>query len=157
MDIPSVVIRCAAKNPKEPAMTPRTRTARPALRGFSLSELVVAVLLLSTLSVVLVGVIPAAVLGVRSAGYRATAATLARQTLEDLRRGGLGRLEAADLPNVTVNNVVYTRRVELAAARAFDGGSPLALNEAREVRCVITWMDRGIRKGYCGSTVFHRR
>lgn len=137
-------------------MPPRTNADREASRGFSLSELVVAVLLLSVLSVVLVGVIPAAVLGVRSAGYRATAATLARQTLEDLRRSGLGQLAAVDLPNVTVNQMVYTQRVELAPARAFDG-TFLATDQAMEVRCLISWVDRGTRKNFSGCTVFHRR
>lgn len=148
------VIRCRARNS---VIAQRLRTTRTPRRGFSLSELVVAVLLLSTLSVVLVGVIPAAVLGVRSAGSRATAATLARQTLEDLRRGGLGRVQAADLPNVQVNGVVYTRRVEVAPARAFEDGTFLETDEAREVRCVITWVDRGHRKSFSGGTVFHKR
>lgn len=141
---------------EESVITLRPRTTRTSRRGFSLSELVVAVLLLSALSVVLVGVIPAAVLGVRSAGNRATAATLARQAMEDLRRAGLGRLQPADLPNVEVNGVVYTRRIEVAQARAFDG-TFLDPDEAREVRCVVTWVDRGHRKSFSGGTVFHKR
>lgn len=58
-------------------------------RGFSLAECVVAILILSTLSVVMVGVIPATMFGMKTAENRTVAATLARQALEDLKRGGL--------------------------------------------------------------------
>lgn len=62
--------------------------------GFSLAEVLISIMVLSTLSVLLVGVIPASVIGLKAASQRAQAGLLARQVIEDARRDGFDRLGA---------------------------------------------------------------
>ncbi|HXE71640.1 MAG TPA: prepilin-type N-terminal cleavage/methylation domain-containing protein [Candidatus Nitrosotenuis sp.] len=125
-------------------------------RGFSMAEMVVAVLILSSLSVILVGVIPATVIGLRSAGNRAVAAGLARQTLEGLKRGGFGRLASAEYPPTRVNGRDYAVQVQVGPARAGDG-TLLPEDRAREVVVTVTWHETGQEKAYRTRTVFFRQ
>lgn len=111
-------------------------------RGFSLTELLIAILILSTLSVLLVGVIPASVIGLKAAGQRANASILARQLLEEMQRDGFDALGAAGssrvLPVQTVNGTEYRLTVRFEEARD-SSGSPMEPDLSRLVEVEVKW------------------
>ncbi|MEW6277034.1 MAG: type II secretion system protein [Candidatus Eremiobacterota bacterium] len=109
--------------------------------AFSLAELIVAMLILSVMSVVLVGVIPASITGIRSAGERATAAMLARSELEKARQRGLSQLTSGPLPSVRVNRVEYTLQLTVQDAVGSDG-QPLPPKLARDLMVTVRWKSR---------------
>jgi uncharacterized protein (TIGR02598 family) len=128
-----------------------TWTAR---RGFSLSEILLSLLILAVLSVLLVGVIPASVLGLRAAGQRVTAAQLARNEIEALRRGNLASLTDHALPEVTSNGTDYHGDVVIQPAQDADG-NVMDARRARSILVTVRWRGRNGRPNAyeCRSTV----
>ncbi len=121
-------------------------------RGFSLAELVISVLILSMVSVVLLGVIPATIFGLRAAGHRDQAAALARETLEDLRAQGFEKLSDRTLPPREVNRTIYEQQVLITPATASDG---TVMDLARMVEVQVRWRERGeVRLHVTRATAF---
>lgn len=120
-----------------------------------MAELIISLLILSVLSVVMVGVIPSTIIGTRSAANRARAAVLARDTIESLQRNGYDNL--ADRPEevVRVEDIDYTGSVTLADAVAADG-TVMDPAVARQAVVLITWKDRGGEHSYEARTVLVR-
>jgi len=110
--------------------------------GFSLSEVLISIMVLSTLSVLLVGVIPASVIGLKAASQRAQAGMLARQVLEDARRDGFDHLGSVGsvrtLPQVAQNGAEFNVSVSVEQARD-SSGVTLDADEARTVRVRVVW------------------
>lgn len=127
---------------------------RIATRGFSLSEILLSLLILAVLSVLLVGVIPASVLGLRAAGQRVTAAQLARNEIESLRRGNLAALTDHQLPAVTSNGTDYRGEVRIQPATD-SAGTALDVRRARSILVTVRWRGRNGRQNTyeCRSTL----
>lgn len=110
--------------------------------GFSLSEVLISIMVLSTLSVLLVGVIPASVIGLKAASQRAQAALLARQVLEDARRDGFDRLGAVGssrtLPPLAQNGAEFALFVSVERARD-SSGVLLDEAQAKTLRVRVVW------------------
>ncbi len=111
-------------------------------RGFSLSEILISVMILSVLSVLLVGVIPASVLGLKAAGQRLFAAQWARDEVEKMRISGFDHLSNRDLPMVVHNGTEFVGKVEVRNARD-SHGNPMEANRAREIEVRIEWKASG--------------
>jgi len=75
-------------------------------RGFSLSEVLFALSLISMVAITLLGVIPAAIQATKQAGHRATASRLAESCIEDLARSS-APLGLSPLPGVSLNGTDY--------------------------------------------------
>ncbi len=127
-------------------------------RGFSLGEVLVAFLILAFVSVMLVGVIPATILGLRAATERSTASLLAEAELEQLRRSGFGRLAASLEPFPTVNKLgtEYTVQVELGPS-VMSNGHFMDEEVAKTVRVIVSWPSRNGPQRYVASAVTFRR
>lgn len=111
-------------------------------RGFSLCELLISLMILSVLSVLLVGVIPASVFGQKAAGQRLFAANWARGEVERMRVAGFDHLENHELTQVTNNGTDFRARVEVANAKD-SAGADLDPTRAREVRITVEWKAAG--------------
>lgn len=127
-------------------------------RGFSLGEVLVAFLILAFVSVLLVGVVPATILGLRAATERSTACLLAEAELEQLRRSGFGQLQASSEPFPTISKLgtEYTVQVELGPA-VMSNGLSMEEEVAKTVRVTVTWNSRNGPQRYVASAVTFRR
>jgi len=99
-------------------------------------------MILSVLSVLLVGVIPAAVFGLKAAGQRLFAANWARAEIEKMRVAGFDHLANHQLPKVTNNGTDFTAKVEVLTAKD-SAGADLDPTRAREVRVLVEWTASG--------------
>ena len=111
-------------------------------QGFSLSEILISVMILSVLAVLLVGVIPSTVLGLRAAGQRVCASELARGHLERLRQKGLDQLRNEVLPPQMINGSEYSGEIQVVPATA-SNGQPLDPDRAQLVTVIVRWKGRG--------------
>lgn len=77
--------------------------------GLSLAEVMVGLLLLSVFAVVLLGVVPSAVFGIRSENHRLVAVTIADRVVEEVSARGFEalRLGQYTLPPETRQQIVY--------------------------------------------------
>lgn len=99
-------------------------------------------MILSVLSVLLIGVIPASVFGQKAAGQRLFAADWARAEVERMRVAGFDHLENHALTPVTNNGTDFRAKVELATAKD-SSGADLDPGRAREVRITVEWKAAG--------------
>ena len=115
--------------------------------GFVLSEILISVMILAVLSVLLVGVIPASVIGLKEAGQRATAAEIARTFLEQARRDGYGVVAPKTSQPLSANGTEFTTQVEVGPATASTG--LMDATRATEVKVTVRWKTtRGEPKFY---------
>lgn len=124
-------------------------------RGFTLTELLISIMILAVLSVVLVGVIPASVLGLKAAGQRVFAAQWARQQVEQMRVDGLELLSNHPLTPAFHNGTEFQGKVEIDTAKD-SGGAQLDPARAREVRVTVWWKASGgggLRTYTCRTTL----
>ena len=101
----------------------------------------VSLLILSSLIVVMVGVIPSTILGVRQAGERVAAATLIRQTFERLQSSALANIYDVTYDPVQINNVEYLVSVEARRAVG-SNGDPLEETAVKDVTVTVRWTSR---------------
>ena len=116
-------------------------------RGFSLSELLISLMILSVLSVLLVGVIPATVNGMRGAMQRTYASSMARQVLEETLRDGFDHLQNRTITKIFINGTEFEGEVQVIDATAPDG-SAMDKTLARQVHVTIRWNFNGVAKSY---------
>lgn len=116
------------------------RTGNRRVRGFSLSEMVISILILSTLSVILVGVIPSAMFGMKTAENRAQAAGIARDVIEQLRLRDFDALASTPEETHTSNGTDYHVSVEVGPAVV--EGVTWSEATARDIRVTVMWRDR---------------
>ncbi|MEW6281545.1 MAG: hypothetical protein AB1758_23245 [Candidatus Eremiobacterota bacterium] len=107
-------------------------------------------LILSCLSVVLVGVIPATLIGLKGASERATATDLVQNTLQTLRMRDLAQLYPSTTV-ATVDGVKYTITVQ-------PGDPPVAGQEkvARQVTVEVTWNSKRGPARFTAATILQR-
>lgn len=127
-------------------------------RGFSLAELMLAFVVLSVLSVVLIGVVPSTIIGLKGTSQRASAALLAQTELEELRRSGFGSLTATvePYPRATIERTEYIYRVEVQPARLSDG-SPMDPDTAKTVTVLVQWESKTGLQTYQARAVMFKR
>ncbi|MBX3167978.1 MAG: hypothetical protein KF760_11225 [Candidatus Eremiobacteraeota bacterium] len=77
--------------------------------GLSLAEVMVGLLLLSTFAVVLLGVVPSAVFGIRGENHRLVAVTMAHRVVEQVSTLGFERICKGEyeLPAETHQQIIY--------------------------------------------------
>lgn len=112
-------------------------------RGFSIGEILLAFSLLSVISILLMGAVPATILGLDAASQRANAALIAQDQLEQLRRLGFGAVISSTPPytETVIEKTTFTTRVEVQQAM-MSNGTPMELDAAKAVRVVVSWTDR---------------
>lgn len=117
-----------------------------------------AFVVLSLLSVVLIGVVPSTVIGLKGASQRANAALLAQTQLEELRRSGFGSVVASDepYPTVTLERIEYSYRVEVEQAQMSDA-EMMSLEIAKKVSVVVEWESQTGSQTYTASSVMFKR
>jgi len=107
-------------------------------------------MILSVLSVLLAGALPATVNGMRGAAQRAYAAGMARQALEEAIRDGFDHLQARTLGNVSLNGTEFAGDVQVTDATASDG-TAMNATLARNVTVTIRWRFSTVPKSYSTS------
>jgi uncharacterized protein (TIGR02598 family) len=135
------------------------------MMGFSLAEVLISVLILAVLSVVLVGVIPSAMIGMKKAENRAKAACLARGALEILRKEGFDNIK----PGVDVSTVLRDQAkadtqtwthtdftIAVASGPVYMGGRLLSDKKAKDVNVTVSWKDKQGDNSYSARTIFYK-
>ena len=113
---------------------------RRSVRGFSMAEVMVAFMLLSVISLILAGLIPATITGMARAAQRNTAGLLAESELAALRQTGFSLLEPTVAPHKTVSpgGVDFNIQVEVGPAPLSSGGT-MDTDVAKIVTVTVRW------------------
>ena len=115
----------------------------------------IAFLLLSVISLVLTGLIPATITGMHKAAMRSNAGLLATNTLAQLKQTGFGHIEPTVTP-AQVAGVDYQIEVAVEPAPLSSGGA-MENSVAKLVSVTVTWKDRnGPQKHVNRAVVFKR-
>ncbi len=117
---------------------------RRLLGGLSLAELMVSIVVLASLSVLMVGIIPATIIGLRSASERATAALLVQAALEQTRKQNFDEVENISFLR-DLNRRHYEVETSVTSAVASDG-SDLDPNHVKAVEVTVRWTAKGGEK-----------
>lgn len=117
-----------------------------------------AFVVLSVLSVVLIGVVPSTIIGLKGASQRANAALLAQTQFEELRRSGFGSIIASvePYPTASLERTDYTYRIEVAEAQ-LSSGEMMSLDIAKLVHAVVDWQSQTGPQTYKASAVMFKR
>lgn len=135
------------------------------MRGFTLSEVVISFLLIAAFSVVLLGALPASILGVRRENQRADAVWLARELLEQARTAGVQKLKLgpATLPPREIAGITYKLSYEVTLPSDFpfqDAYLPAepveASYSAYVVDVQVSWKFHNIDRQHRVRTVVNR-
>ena len=118
--------------------------SRSRSRGLSLAELMISIVILAFLSVLMVGIIPATILGLRSASERATAALLVQAALEDVRKQPFDTLSSHSSTR-TLNGRTYQVQAVVGAATGSNGNA-LEASQAKKVSIEVRWQAKGGQK-----------
>ncbi len=137
----------------------RGMTRRPV--GFSLTEVLLSLMILACLSVLMVGSVPAAIFGLRAAEQQVAASGVARGGLERLKARGFGALPTGanqPLGVVTLDGVDYTIQADVQALPV-SGTPPASAPPApwlKRVTVTVTWKGRSGERRYTLSQVLSR-
>jgi Tfp pilus assembly protein PilV len=107
----------------------------------SLAEIMVSIVVLASLSVLMVGVIPATIIGLRSASERATATLLVQAALEQTRKQDFGDLQSISFTR-DLNGREYKVRTVVTNATGSDG-SALDPAQVKSVEVIVEWRSKG--------------
>lgn len=121
-----------------------------------MSECVIATLILASLSVILVGVIPSTLFGMKTAENRAKAACLGREALEGARRTGFTRVASGAL-NPQVSNGTQYDMALFVAPLADAVGNPLDAQRIKRVEVQVSWKEHNVREVYTASLLLFRQ
>lgn len=118
---------------------------RQSAAGFSIAEVMVAFLLLSVISLILAGLIPATITGMAKAAQRNTAGLLAEGLLAELRQTGFSAIEPTVAPHLTKPSagVDFNLQVEVSPAPLSTGGD-MDLDEAKIVTVTSRWTYKNV-------------
>lgn len=108
--------------------------------GFSLAEVLVSLLILSLVSVLMVGVIPSAIFGLRQAQHRQAALQLCQTTSAGLRSVGFEQLAVSDWSQdriYKVDSLDYAIRYRISEQPEQDPTSHKPL--AKLIECQVHW------------------
>jgi prepilin-type N-terminal cleavage/methylation domain-containing protein len=134
------------------------RVQRNKIRGFSLAEIMVTLMLLSVISLVLSGLIPATITGMTKASQRNNAGMLADDRISTLQQSGFGVILPTVAPHEAheIAGTDYTLKVNVDPA-PLSGGGTMDTEVAKLVSVQIDWKDRnGDQKLIRRSVVFKR-
>lgn len=109
--------------------------------GFSLSEVLVSLLILSLVSVLMVGIIPSSIFGLRQAQHRQAALQLCQTTSAGLRSLGFDQLAVSDWSQdkiYQVDSLDYTIQYRVSAMPEQDPTSHKPL--AKLIECRVRWL-----------------
>ncbi len=117
-----------------------------------------AFVVLSVLSVVLIGVVPSTIIGLKGASQRANAALLAQTQLEELRRTGFSSVTPTlePYPTAVMERTDYTYRVEVEEAR-LSSGEAMSPDVAKLASVVVEWRSKSGPQTYTASAVMFKR
>lgn len=145
----------------------RRRASEVCSAGFSLAEVMIAVLILSALSVIIIGAIPSAMFAMKKAETRAKAAALGSQTLEYLKKLDFDKIttgmdvtsvvqlqKAADSDRRMLNKTEFS--IKVITAQVFAGSLAIPPEKAKDVKVVVTWKDREQKENvHVARTIFY--
>lgn len=141
------------------------RIAKPR-KGFALSELLISILILSTLSVILVGVIPSAMFGMKKAENKARASILARETLEYIKRCGFRNIKTdMDIsPVIDYQHKADERSwystdftIKVTVGNAFtQEGKIMDQTKTKDVQVTVTWKEKNKICDFTARTIFYK-
>lgn len=100
-----------------------------------------AVIILSMLSVILVGVIPSAIFGLRESGQRSIAAQIAAAELEDARLKGL-ECKPHKIDKVTRNGIEYWGELTVVPSKTAEGNA-MDAKQSATFYAKIEWKTTG--------------
>lgn len=123
-----------------------------------MAEVMVALMLLSVISLVLTGMIPATITGMHKAAMRTNASMLALNRLAELRQLGFGNIEATTPPHeqYEVTGTEYVLQIAVAPA-PLSGGGTMDTDVAKLVTVRVDWKDRqGPQKFISQAVIFKR-
>lgn len=115
-------------------------------------------MLLSVISLVLTGLIPATIMGMQKAAQRTNASMLALNKLATLRQAGFGRIEPTTSPHESheVSGTEYLLKVSVAPA-PMSGGGTMDIDVAKLVTAEVTWQDRNGAQTFISQAVVFKR
>jgi Tfp pilus assembly protein PilV len=118
----------------------------------------VALMLLSVISLVLTGLIPATITGMHKASQRTNASMLAENELALIRQSGFGNLEPTSPPYQAqpVAGTDYFVKVLVTPATMSDG-STMDQDVAKLVSVEVTWEDRQGDQRHVSQAVMFKR
>jgi len=138
---------------------------RSGQKAFSLAEVLIALLILSVLSVLMVGAIPSAMVAMKKAENRTRAAMLASSTMEYLRKVKFDEIKTGmDITPLTQyharsdagQGAATDFQIQVEAGTAFNGTTPLSDKKAREVKVTVHWKDKQGESIYATRTILFR-
>ena len=121
-----------------------------------MAEVMVALMLLSVISLILTGMIPATITGMHKAAMRTNASMLAMNRLAELRQLGFGSISPTDPPHeqYQVSGTDYVLQITTTPA-SLSGGGTMDIDVAKLVTVQVDWKDRnGAQKFISQAVVF---
>lgn len=115
-------------------------------------------MLLSMISLILTGIIPATIMGMAKAAMRTNASLLAESRVAQIQQSGFGRVQATVAPHEThlVGKTEYQLRVEVEPAR-LSSGDFMEDDVAKLIRVVVTWEDKNGTQTCTSQAVMFKR
>ncbi len=125
--------------------------------GFNLLELVIAIAILGLLLVVMIGVIPATIMGTRAACQRAVAVTIVQERLMSLRQAGPQAVKD-ESGTVIEDETTYRLETRRLGALMGTGSPPQPIDERLAVGAEVTvrWSNKQGPQSYQVQTVVGR-
>lgn len=125
--------------------------------GYSLLELVLAIAILGSLTVVMIGVIPATIMGTRAACQRAVAVTIAQERLMAMRQGGPESVKD-ETTTVTEDETTYTLETRRLGTLQTTGSPPVDIDSRLAISAQVTvrWSNKQGPQRYEVQTVVGR-
>ena len=123
-----------------------------------MAEVMVALMLLSVISLVLTGMIPATITGMHKAAMRTNASTLALNRLAELRALGFGNINPTSSPHeqYKVAGTDYVLQISTLPAPLSTGGT-MDIDVAKLVSVRVDWEDRNGAQKYITQAVVFKR
>jgi|GEM_PF-1876304 len=164
--MPQNIVVCVWRNRIKHLGT-RKRLKKDGSAGFSLAEVLIAIMILSVLSVIIIGAIPSAMFAMKKAENRAKAAAIGRQALDYLRRADFDKIEtgmdmtsvvqfqkSADSDERMINRTDYS--ISVVVARAMSGSIAIPADRVKDVKVIVTWKDREQKENFhVARTIFY--
>ena len=111
--------------------------------GHTLAELMFSFMLLSLVAVLMVGVMPSSIIGLRHADQRATANMLARDTIERLRKRNFDDLVSGTVGDVNApDGIVYSVAYMVDTVNPLDPTMSPPQPTAKKLEVTVTWYYR---------------
>ncbi|MCA9779989.1 MAG: hypothetical protein KC800_24840 [Candidatus Eremiobacteraeota bacterium] len=123
-----------------------------------MAEVMVALMLLSVISLVLTGMIPATITGMHKAAMRTNASMVALNRMAELQQVGFGNVNPTSPPHeqYEVSGTEYALQISVAPAPLSSGGT-MDTDVAKLVSVRVDWQDRNGPQKFITQAVFFKR